>query len=94
MQLWVSTPGFCRFGEVESIRFRSVPLKLDEKIIPRRAAILAQKISSDRGSAHAYIVFKATDSAAKALELNMTEVNGHCDRSMPASHPMLCLIKV
>ena len=65
----------CRYGKVESIRLRSVPLKLDEKkILPRRAAILSQKVSEDRGSAHAYIVFKDEDSAKAALELNMHEV--------------------
>ena len=69
-----------RYGAVESIRLRSVPVKLDKKL-PRRAAILSGHISSDRGTAHAYIVFKDAASVAAALAHNMQEV-----RVSKASH--------
>lgn len=62
-----------RFGAVQSVRLRSVPIRLDKKL-PRRAAILAGRVSGDRGTAHAYVVFKEAAAATAALELNMKEV--------------------
>ena len=60
------------------MRLRSVPLKLD-KLLPRRAAILSKRISSEMGPSKAFVVFKEEASVAAALELNMQEVD-------PSSH--------
>lgn len=60
------------------MRLRSVPVKLDAKL-PRRAAILTGNVASDRGTAHAYVVFADVGSAAAALAHNMAEVS----RSVP-----------
>ena len=58
---------------MESVRLRSVPLKLDKKL-PRRAAILSKHVSSEMGPAKAYVVFKDSSSVPSALALNMQEV--------------------
>ena len=52
---------------------RSVPIKLD-KMIPRRAAILGKRVSEDRGTSNAYLVFKQAASVDAALAHNMKEV--------------------
>ena len=52
---------------------RSVPIKLDKKI-PRRAAILGKRVSEDRGTSHAYLVYKQPASVDAALAHNMKEV--------------------
>lgn len=59
---------------MESVRLRSMPLKLDKKL-PRRAAILAKRVSSEMGPAKAYVVFADAASIPPALELNMKEVS-------------------
>ena len=61
------------YGAVESVRLRSVPVKLDAKM-PRRAAILTGNVASDRGTANAYVVFANAASAKAALAHNMAEV--------------------
>ncbi|KAK9843654.1 hypothetical protein WJX81_001246 [Elliptochloris bilobata] len=66
---------FARYGAVESVRLRSVPVKLDVKM-PRRAAILSGNVASDRGTANAYVVFVDTAAAAAALAHNMAELDG------------------
>ena len=58
---------------MESVRLRSVPVKLDAKM-PRRAAILTGNVASERGTAHAYVVFADAASAKAALAHNMAEV--------------------
>lgn len=63
----------CRHGKVESVRLRSVPVKLDAKM-PRRAAVLSGNISDSRGTAHAYVVFQEQAAAQAALASNMQEV--------------------
>ncbi|KAJ0054345.1 hypothetical protein Pint_03467 [Pistacia integerrima] len=75
---------FSKFGEVESIRIRSVPI-LDTKT-PRKGAILQKKINEDADSVHAYIVFKSEQSAEGALSHNMAVVGGNhirVDRACP-----------
>ena len=67
---------FCRYGDIESIRMRSVPVKLDAKM-SRRAAITTGNISKERGTAHAYIVFQQEDSAVAALASNMHVVRAY-----------------
>lgn len=66
---------FARFGEVESVRIRSVPI-VDSKI-PRKGAIIKGKINDAVDSMHAYIVFKDEQAAHAALSHNMAEVGGN-----------------
>lgn len=83
---------------MESVRLRSVPVKLDAKM-PRRAAILTGNVASDRGTANAYVVFADAASAKAALAHNMAEVRGSCAcpllrqhspaRNSPHAHPRL-----
>ncbi|XP_043695829.1 RNA-binding protein 34 [Telopea speciosissima] len=66
---------FSCFGEIESVRIRSVPL-LDSKI-PRKGAILKGKINEAVDSVHAYIVFKDEQVAQSSLTHNMAVVGGN-----------------
>ncbi|CAN0842951.1 Nucleolar protein 12 [Linum grandiflorum] len=75
---------FSQFGEVESVRIRSVPV-MDTKI-PRKGAILQNKINDAAGSVHAYIVYKTAESAEASLSHNMAVVAGNhvrVDRACP-----------
>ncbi|KAI4314497.1 hypothetical protein L6164_027400 [Bauhinia variegata] len=76
---------FKKFGEVESVRIRSVPI-LDTKR-PRKGAILSKKINdSAADSVHAYIVFKSEESVEASLSHNMAVVGGNhirVDRACP-----------
>ena len=63
---------FFRYGTVESVRLRSLPLKDDGKL-PRRAAVAAGALD-EAGSANAYVVFSSGASAVHALAHNMREV--------------------
>jgi nucleolar protein 12 len=64
---------FQTYGTIESIRFRSVPLKKDV-ILPRKAAVASGAVDPTRGSAHAYIIFKDIESAQNAVKKqNMKE---------------------
>ena len=56
---------------------RSVPIKLGKKM-PRRAAILGKQVSEDRGTSHAYLVYKQAASVNAALAHNMKEVTLSC----------------
>lgn len=62
----------CRFGAVESVRLRSLPLKEGLKM-PRKAAIASGNVDAERAPAHAYIVFGNRASSVYALQLNMSE---------------------
>jgi len=66
---------FSQYGTVDSVRMRSVPLKLDAKM-PRKAAIAAGNVDVERGTSHAYLVFKDESSAKAALAHNMKEFEG------------------
>ncbi|KAG5540152.1 hypothetical protein RHGRI_020400 [Rhododendron griersonianum] len=75
---------FSQFGEIESIRIRSVPL-LDTKI-PRKGAVIQQKTSDTVDSVHAYIVFKTEEAAQDSLANDMALVGGNhvrVDRACP-----------
>lgn len=75
---------FSKFGEVESVRIRSIPLT-DTKI-PRKGAIMQKKINENADSVHAYVVFKAEESAEASLAHNMAVVAGNhirVDRACP-----------
>ncbi|KAK1436313.1 hypothetical protein QVD17_02092 [Tagetes erecta] len=75
---------FNQFGEIESIRIRSVPL-LDDKT-PRKGAIIKKQINDAIDRVNAYVVFKMEDSAQASLAHNMAVVGGnhiHVDRACP-----------
>ncbi|TQD86362.1 hypothetical protein C1H46_028120 [Malus baccata] len=75
---------FAKFGEVESVRIRSVPI-LDTKR-PRKGAILTKQIHDKADSVNAYVVFKTEESAQTSLSNNMAVVEGHhirVDRACP-----------
>nr|XP_043630515.1 RNA-binding protein 34 [Erigeron canadensis] len=75
---------FSQFGEIESIRIRSIPL-LDDKT-PRKGAIIKKQINDAVDRVNAYIVFKMEDSAQASLSHNMAVVGGnhiHVDRACP-----------
>ncbi len=74
-----------RYGTVESVRLRSLPLKEDTKL-PRHAAVAAGAVDESRGSANAYVVFSSGGSASHALAHNMREV-GTSQR--PGFQPLL-----
>ena len=67
----------CRYGRIESIRKRSVPVKLDAKM-SRKAAIITGNISESRGTIHAYVVFHEEPAALAALTSNMHMVGQVC----------------
>ncbi|KAJ3262284.1 Nucleolar protein 12 [Boothiomyces macroporosus] len=65
---------FSQFGKLESIRFRSIAFS--EKL-PRKQAFIAKKLHEKRESLNAYIVFKESEAAKKALSLNGTVFMDH-----------------
>ena len=71
LQLLFLTLSSCvpRYGEIDTVRLRSVAVKPDSKK-PRRAAIIAGEVLEGH-SAHAYVVFKDTASVEAALAHNM-----------------------
>lgn len=66
---------FAVFGEIESVRIRSVPIV--ETKAPRKAAIFKGQINDSLDSVHAYVVFKDEQSARAALGHNMAKVGGN-----------------
>ncbi|KAF9623868.1 hypothetical protein IFM89_005636 [Coptis chinensis] len=66
---------FSKFGDVESVRIRSVPI-VDSKT-PRKGAIMKGKINESVDSVHAYIVFKDEKSAQASLSHNMAMLGGN-----------------
>ncbi|XP_076957896.1 nucleolar protein 12-like [Bidens hawaiensis] len=75
---------FNQFGEIESVRIRSIPL-LDDKT-PRKGAVIKKQINDAVDRVNAYIVFKTEDSAQASLSHNMAVVGGnhiHVDRACP-----------
>ncbi|XP_078170200.1 RNA-binding (RRM/RBD/RNP motifs) family protein [Carex rostrata] len=66
---------FQQFGEVESVRIRSVPLA-DTKV-PRKGAIIQGKVNEAVDSVHAYVVFKEERSANTSLAHNMAMFEGN-----------------
>ncbi|GFQ06604.1 RNA-binding protein 34 [Phtheirospermum japonicum] len=75
---------FEKFGEVESVRIRSVPIA-DGKI-PRKGAVIKKQINENGDSVHAYIVFNTEESAHASLAHNMAVVGGNhirVDRACP-----------
>jgi nucleolar protein 12 len=64
---------FQAYGSIESVRYRSVPLKKDV-VLPRKAAVASGAVDPTRGSAHAYIIYTNIESAQNAVKKqNMKE---------------------
>lgn len=72
-----------RYGSVESVRLRSVPVQPEAVALPRRAAVLTGKVDSERATAHAYVVFAAPEQAQAALAHNMQVVRRACLSMLP-----------
>ncbi|KAL5550994.1 hypothetical protein UlMin_001170 [Ulmus minor] len=75
---------FSKFGEVESVRIRSVPVTDTKK--PRKGAVIKKLIPDSADSVNAYLVFKTEESALASLSHNMAVVGEHhirVDRACP-----------
>ncbi|KAE8723615.1 SNARE associated Golgi protein family [Hibiscus syriacus] len=75
---------FSKFGEIESVRIRSVPLNDTKK--PRKGAVMLKQINDKADSVHAYVVFKTEQSAEESLANNMAVIAGNhirVDRACP-----------
>ncbi|KAG2261830.1 hypothetical protein Bca52824_068909 [Brassica carinata] len=75
---------FSKFGEVDSVRIRSVPI-VDSKRT-RKGAIMLKQINEKASSVHAYVVFETEQSAEASLALNMSLIDGNhirVDRACP-----------
>lgn len=59
---------FSKFGEVETIRIRSIP-RADTKT-SRKVSFIRKEFHSERDSMNAYVVYKEKDNANKALQCN------------------------
>jgi hypothetical protein len=67
--------GACRFGIIENVRLRNVPVDVNSKM-PKALQIKAGKIDSARCTATAYIRFSCAEEAKAALALNMAVLEG------------------
>jgi len=65
---WDIKKAFNEFGQIESIRFRSIPVA-DPKL-SRRVIFITKNFHENRDSMNAYVVFKSKESAEKALAFN------------------------
>ena len=76
---------------MESVRLRSIPVKLDAAM-PRRAAVLTGRVDAARATAHAYIVFSTPEEAKTALAQNMQLVSMRSRSAVRerASHGQFC----
>nr|XP_023692071.1 RNA-binding protein 34 [Paramormyrops kingsleyae] len=63
---------FKEFGAIESIRFRSVTR--EDLKMTRKLAAIQRKVTPNRKSINAYVVFKAEDTATNALKRNGMEI--------------------
>ncbi|GFZ16585.1 RNA-binding (RRM/RBD/RNP motifs) family protein [Actinidia rufa] len=75
---------FSQFGEIESVKIRSIPL-LDTKK-PRKRAVIQKKINDAVDRVHANIVFKTEQAARASLSHNMAVVGEnhiYVDRACP-----------
>ncbi|XP_055491120.1 RNA-binding protein 34 isoform X1 [Leucoraja erinacea] len=63
---------FKEFGPIESVRFRSVAR--EEPTISRKLATIQRKVHPQRKNMNAYVVFRQSDAAVKALARNGCEI--------------------
>ena len=67
---------FCEFGEISSIRLRSVPIagvKVDDpgnQALVKKVCVNSKLFGIQKGSLNAYIVFKSLEAASAALSAN------------------------
>lgn len=72
---------FSQYGEVDSVRLRSVPIAgtaVDEagnQDLVKKVCSIKKNLGTQKGSMNAYIVFKEEESVHKALEANNTFLN-------------------
>jgi hypothetical protein len=64
-----------RYGVVESVRLRSVPVDL-ESMMPRALQIKAGKVATERTTANAFVQFASADAVPAALASNMALFEG------------------
>jgi len=69
---------FKQFGEIESMRLRSVSVNTLK--IPKRVAIIRKQFHPQRSTANIYIRYKTLEQAQNALTLNATQFDGHTIR--------------
>jgi hypothetical protein len=72
---------FKQYGQVESIRFRSVAVLLASKI-GRKEMFLAKEFKKERKTCNAYIVFANTEEAAHALDADGSVFEGAAGSSL------------
>ncbi|KAL2901304.1 RNA-binding protein 34 [Bienertia sinuspersici] len=75
---------FSKFGEIDSVRIRSVPT-LDSKK-PKKVQILNGKLNEAADSVNAYVVFKTEQAAEASVSHNMSMIGGNhirVDRACP-----------
>jgi len=61
---------FAKYGAVESVRIRSLPVKVDSSM-SRKAAAITGTTNAARSSTNAYVVMGSPEAASAALALNM-----------------------
>jgi len=92
---------FSKYGEIESIRLRSVPIagtKVDDagnQDLVRKVCVNSKKFGEQKGSFNAYITFKTADSAASSLNENnslMGKRHLRVDRQQPSLFDPKCSV--
>ena len=80
---------FGKYGAVESVRLRNVPVEADGSE-PRKVKVLQKRLNAERGNATAFVVFKDAASAVEAArEMNMKTFEGRHVRVDLASNPSI-----
>ena len=76
---------FVNYGEVESIRFRSISF---DEALPRKFAYAKKSLHSARDTVNAYVVYKQKDASLKASkQLNATVFENNHLRTDHVAHP-------
>lgn len=69
---------FKKFGEIETVRLRSVAVKNLDK--PKRVSVIKGDFHPQRDTANVYVRFKTIEQAQSALALNATQFEKHTIR--------------
>ena len=75
---------FAKYGEIESVRLRSVPIANAKH--SRKLAIVKKELHPERNNMNAYVVFKEKENAERALESKGAEFKGMHIRVDIAEH--------
>ena len=75
---------FAKYGEIESVRLRSVPIANVKH--SRKLAIVKRELHPERNNMNAYVVFKEKENAERALESKGAEFKGMHIRVDIAGH--------